>query len=128
MPPHAGLKFLVQDYVSETDGGVLHSEPPSESYFAANNIDADVLRLSARSLLQQRVRSSRWHGSAWLATICAMSLPCESALQFGVPTMLHHGTHPPRRCCMHQQANVSNHADNVTMKVQFNCAGGTCHQ
>ena len=51
----AGLQFLVQDYVSETDGGILHEQAPSESYFEANNMAADVLRLDARSLLEQRV-------------------------------------------------------------------------
>ena len=56
-PCHAGLQLLVQDYVAEVDGGVLHQQAPSVTYFEANNMDHDVLHGDPRALLQQRVRN-----------------------------------------------------------------------
>lgn len=53
---HAGLQFMVQDYVTETDGGILHESAPSATYHEANNMAADMFHASTRSLTQQRVR------------------------------------------------------------------------
>ena len=48
---------MVQDYVSETDGGIVHHRPPSTTYYEANTMDHDLLHAHPRALLQQRVRS-----------------------------------------------------------------------
>lgn len=61
---HAGLELLVQDFVSETDGGVLHGIEPSVSYFEANNMAHDILQSNPRHLLEQRVRCPATPGSA----------------------------------------------------------------
>jgi hypothetical protein len=51
----AGIELLLQDFISETDGGVLHNAAPSVSYFEANNMAHDILQVNPRALLQQRV-------------------------------------------------------------------------
>jgi hypothetical protein len=47
--------MLLQDFATETDGGVLHEPAPSISYFEANNMAHDILQANPRALLQQRV-------------------------------------------------------------------------
>lgn len=53
---NVGLQLMVQDYVSEADGSVLHDDPPHGRYHEANTMAEDLLHAHPRSLLQRRVR------------------------------------------------------------------------